>query len=122
VADLYIKNEKPKLAKDGSLKEVIVEISSKRLGATAVVDNKDILLGIITDGDLRRMLEKNISLDGVTAADIMTVTPKSIGAEELAVDALDLMRKRSITQLVVVENGKYLGFIHLHDLIREGLI
>jgi arabinose-5-phosphate isomerase len=122
VADLYIKNEKPKLAKDRSLKEVIVEISSKRLGATAVVDNKDILLGIITDGDLRRMLEKNISLDGVTAADIMTVTPKSIGAEELAVDALDLMRKRSITQLVVVENGKYLGFIHLHDLIREGLI
>ena len=122
VADLYIKNEKPKLAKDGSLKEVIVEISSKRLGATAVVDNKDILLGIITDGDLRRMLEKNISLDGVTAADIMTATPKSIGADELAVDALDLMRKRSITQLVVVENGKYLGFIHLHDLIREGLI
>ena len=122
VADLYIKNEKPKLAKDRSLKEVIVEISSKRLGATAVVDNKDILLGIITDGDLRRMLEKNISLDGVTAADIMTVTPKSIGPDELAVDALDLMRKRSITQLVVVENEKYLGFIHLHDLIREGLI
>jgi len=122
VADLYIKNEKPKLAKDRSLKEVIVEISSKRLGATAVVDKNDVLLGIITDGDLRRMLEKNISLDGVTAADIMSVTPKSIGAEELAVVALDLMRKRSITQLVVVENGKYLGFIHLHDLIREGLI
>jgi arabinose-5-phosphate isomerase len=122
VADLYINNEKPKLAKDRSLKEVIVEISSKRLGATAVVDNNNILLGIITDGDLRRMLEKNISLDGVTAADIMTATPKSIGADELAVVALDLMRKRSITQLVVVENEKYLGFIHLHDLIREGLI
>src|SRR6186997_3283675 len=122
VADLYIKNEKPKLAKEGSLKEVIVEISSKRLGATAVVDSNDILLGIITDGDLRRMLEKNISLDGVTAADIMAGTPKFIGADELAVDALDLMRKRSITQLVVVEDGKYLGFIHLHDLIREGLI
>ena len=122
VADLYIKNEKPKLAKDRSLKEVIVEISSKRLGATAVVDGDNNLLGIITDGDLRRMLEKNISLNGVTAADIMTVTPKSIGADELAVDALDLMRKRSITQLVVVEKGKYLGFIHLHDLIREGLI
>ncbi|HEV8271178.1 MAG TPA: KpsF/GutQ family sugar-phosphate isomerase [Chitinophagaceae bacterium] len=122
VADLYIKNEKPKLAKDRSLKEVIVEISSKRLGATAIVDNNDLLLGIITDGDLRRMLEKNISLDGVTAADIMTATPKFIGPDELAVDALDLMRKRSITQLVVVENKKYLGFIHLHDLIREGLI
>ena len=122
VADLYINNEKPKLAKDRSLKEVIVEISSKRLGATAIVDNNDLLLGIITDGDLRRMLEKNISLDGVTAADIMTATPKFIGPDELAVDALDLMRKRSITQLVVVENKKYLGFIHLHDLIREGLI
>lgn len=122
VADLYIKNEKPKLTKDKSLKEVIVEISSKRLGATAIVDDADNLLGIITDGDLRRMLEKNISLDSVTAADIMTKTPKSIGAGELAVDALDLMRKRSITQLVVVDEGKYLGFIHLHDLIREGLI
>ena len=122
VADLYIKNEKPKLTKNRSLKEVIVEISSKRLGATAVVDNNDTLLGIITDGHLRRMLERNISLDGVTAADIMTITPKSINPDELAVDALDLMRKGSITQLVVVEKGKYLGFIHLHDLIREGLI
>lgn len=122
VADLYIKNEKPKLTKDKSLKEVIVEISSKRLGATAIVDDNNNLLGIITDGDLRRMLEKNISLDSVTAADIMTKTPKSIGAGELAVDALDLMRKRSITQLVVVDERKYLGFIHLHDLIREGLI
>ena len=122
VADLYIKNEKPKLTKEKSLKEVIVEISSKRLGATAVVDGSNNLLGIITDGDLRRMLEKDISLDNVNAADIMTVKAKTIGPDELAVDALDLMRKKSITQLVVVENGKYLGFIHLHDLIREGLI
>ena len=122
VADLYIHNEKPKLTKEKSLKEVIVEISSKRLGATAVVDSDNHLLGVITDGDLRRMLEKNISLNGVTAVDIMTATPKTIGPEELAVEALDIMRKRSITQLVVVENGKYLGFIHLHDLIREGLI
>ena len=122
VADLYVKNEKPKLTKERSLKEVIVEISSKRLGATAVVDNDNNLLGVITDGDLRRMLEKNISLNGVIAADIMTATPKTIGPEELAVGALDTMRKRSITQLVVVEKGKYLGFIHLHDLIREGLI
>lgn len=122
VADLYIKNEKPKLAKERSLKEVIVEISSKRLGATAVVDNDNNLLGIITDGDLRRMLEKSISLNGITALDIMTTTPKTIGPDELAVDALDIMRKKSITQLAVIENGKYLGFIHLHDLIREGLI
>jgi arabinose-5-phosphate isomerase len=79
-------------------------------------------LGIITDGDLRRMLEKNISLDKVTAADIMTLTPKTITAESLAVDALDMMRKKAITQLVVIDKGKYSGFIHLHDLIREGLI
>jgi arabinose-5-phosphate isomerase len=122
VADLYIKNEKPKLTKERSLKEVIVEISSKRLGATAVIEGDNKLLGIITDGDLRRMLEKNISLNDLTAADIMTSTPKTISAEELAVDALDLMRKKSITQLVVVDKEKYLGFIHLHDLIREGLI
>jgi arabinose-5-phosphate isomerase len=122
VSDIYIKNEKPVLLKEKSLKEVIVEISSKRLGATAVVDEKNKLLGIITDGDLRRMLEKDISIEKITAADIMTTTPKTIGADELAVDALDLMRKKSITQLVVIDGEKYLGFIHLHDLIREGLI
>ena len=122
VEDLFIKNKKPKLKKDASLKEVIVEISSKRLGATAIVDDAGNLLGIITDGDLRRMLEKKISLDNVMAADIMTATPKTINADELAVNALDLMRKKAITQLAVTNNGKYLGFIHLHDLIREGLI
>ena len=122
VSDLYVKNEKPKLNKHASLKEVIVEISSKRLGATAIVDGNDKLLGIITDGDLRRMLEKNISLDNITAEEIMTTTPKTINEDELAVDALDLMRKKAITQLVVADDGKYLGFIHLHDLIREGLI
>ena len=122
VADLYVKNEKPKLLQDASLKEIIFEISSKRLGATAIVDVNDKLLGIITDGDLRRMLEKKISLENIKAADIMTATPKSISADNLAVDALDQMRKKAITQLVVTDNGKYLGFIHLHDLIREGLI
>lgn len=122
VADLYVKNEKPKVTSGQTLKEVIVEISSKRLGATAVVNNKDELLGIITDGDLRRMLEKSNSLDKVSAADIMTKTPKTIKADELAIDALDLMRKKEITQLVVIDGEKYLGFIHLHDLIREGLI
>ena len=122
VADLYVKNEKPKLMEDASLKEIIFEISSKRLGATAIVDANDKLLGIITDGDLRRMLEKRISLESIKAADIMTATPKSISADNLAVDALDQMRKKAITQLVVTDSGKYLGFIHLHDLIREGLI
>lgn len=122
VSDLYVHNEKPKVAAASSLKEVIVEISKKRMGVTAVVNDENELLGIITDGDLRRMLEKNNSLEGVMAKDIMTVKPKSIGPDSLAVEALDRLRKNDISQLVVIEEGKYLGFVHLHDLIREGLI
>jgi arabinose-5-phosphate isomerase len=122
VADLYIQNEKPKVSATSSLKEVIVEISKKRMGVTAVVNDNNELLGIITDGDLRRMLEKNNSLEGIIATDIMTITPKSIGPESLAVEALDRLRKNDISQLVVLEGGKYMGFVHLHDLIREGLI
>ncbi len=122
VADLYIQNEKPKVSATSTLKEVIVEISKKRMGVTAVVNDENELLGIITDGDLRRMLEKNNSLEGVIATDIMTSTPKSIGPESLAVEALDRLRKNDISQLVVLEGGKYMGFVHLHDLIREGLI
>ena len=80
------------------------------------------LLGIITDGDLRRMLEKNMAIDTVNAEDIMTKNPKTIGPDELAVDALDILRKNEISQLAVTDNGKYLGIIHLHDLVREGLI
>lgn len=122
VADLYSDNEKPKVKTGGSLKEVIVEMTAKRLGITAVVDAKNNLLGIITDGDLRRMLEKNIAINEVKADDIMTPDPKTIGPDELAVNALDILRTNGITQLAVVENGKYLGIIHLHDLVREGLI
>ena len=123
VVDLYAGNEKPKVLSGQSIKEVIVEMTQKRLGITAVVNKDNQLLGIITDGDLRRMLEKNISIDKVKADDIMTPDPKTIGPDELAVDALDLLRKNQITQLVVVTNqGEYLGIVHLHDLIREGLI
>lgn len=122
VADLYIDNEKPKVMTGQSLKEVIVEMTAKRLGITAVVDAENNLLGIITDGDLRRMLEKNTAIDKVKANDIMTANPKTIGPDELAVDALDQLRRHGITQLAVVEEGKYFGIIHLHDLIREGLI
>ena len=122
VSDLFVRNEKPKVDPDASLKKVIVEISAKRLGIAAVVDKENNLQGVITDGDLRRMLEKNDSLAGVTAKDIMTKNPKSISPDELAVDALDLLRRHDITQLVVVSEGKYLGIIHLHDLVREGLI
>ncbi len=122
VSDLYINNEKPVVRADQSLKEVIVEMTRKRLGITAVVDADNNLLGIVTDGDLRRMLEKNTAIEKIKAGDIMTRDPKTIGADELAVDALDQLRKNEISQLVVTEAGKYAGIIHLHDLIREGLI
>ena len=122
VVDLYTTHEKPKVLADQSLKEVIIEMTKKRLGITAVVNKDNDLLGIITDGDLRRMLEKTVAIDTVSAATIMTADPKTIGPDELAIEALDLLRKNEISQLVVSEKGKYLGIIHLHDLIREGLI
>jgi arabinose-5-phosphate isomerase len=122
VDDLYKDNEKPAVKAMQTLKEVIVEMTGKRLGVTAVVDNENKLLGIITDGDLRRMLEKGSSLEKVNAMDVMTANPKTIEADALAVDALDLMRKKEITQLVVTSQDRYLGIIHLHDLVKEGLI
>lgn len=121
VSDLYIHNEKPAVKPTESLRNVIMEISKNRLGATAVTEGKK-LMGVVTDGDLRRMLENNEPLDKVTAKDIMSVSPKTILPDALAVDALDLMRKFDITQLVVASDGNYLGIIHLHDLVREGLI
>jgi arabinose-5-phosphate isomerase len=121
VADLYSQNEKPEVSAGADISKVIVEMTQKRLGATAVTDDKK-LLGIITDGDLRRMLEKGIAFDTIKAKDIMGTNPKTIEADELAVDALDKMRKHNISQLVVLNNGLYAGVLHLHDLIREGLI
>ena len=121
VKDLSSKNAKPQVDSNASLREIIIEISSKYLGATAVIEN-GALLGIITDGDLRRMLETNDHPTLLTAKDICSKNPKSIEAEELAVQALELMREKDITQLVVTENGNYAGMIHLHDLVREGLI
>ena len=122
VSDLYIHNEKPSVQPEDSLRSVILEISRKRLGVTAVTGNNNKLLGVVTDGDLRRMLEKNVALDSVTAKDIMSASPKTIAPDALAVDALDHMRKNDITQLIVTSEGVYLGIIHLHDLVREGLI
>jgi arabinose-5-phosphate isomerase len=122
VSDLYYQNEKPSVGLESSLKEVIIEITKKRLGATAVIDDSNNVLGVVTDGDLRRMLEKNISLEHIKAKDIMTALPKDISADKLAVDALDVMRKNNISQLLVTEDKKYSGIIHLHDLIREGII
>jgi arabinose-5-phosphate isomerase len=122
VGDLSAQNEKPAVPETSSLKQVIVEITQKRLGITAVLDAAGALTGVITDGDLRRMLEKGGDLDRVTATDIMTRGPKTIEAGTLAVDALEKMRRSDITQLLVTEQGAYAGVIHLHDLIREGLL
>jgi arabinose-5-phosphate isomerase len=121
VADLYINNEKPMVGPDADIKSVIVEISSKRLGAAAVVD-KGKLLGIITDGDLRRMLEQGGAIDGLRASDIMTASPRAIDHEELVVSALELMRENKITQLPVLKEGDYVGVIHMHDILKEGII
>lgn len=122
VKDIYPNNEKPIVYLDTNLQDTIVEISSKRLGATAVLDESDNLAGIITDGDLRRMLSSKVDLMEIKASDIMTRTPKIISRDTLAVKALDVMSSHSISSLVVAEDGKYFGFIHLHDLIREGLV
>lgn len=121
VSDLSAQNQKPQVKPGDSLKSVIMEISSKRLGATAVIENNT-LLGIITDGDLRRMLENADSIDSLKASDIMNNTPKKIEAGELAINAMRLLEQYSITQLVVTDNGKYHGFVHLHDLLKEGII
>ena len=122
VSDLSKLNERPAVNQNSSLKDVIVEITRKRLGLTAVLDDDGLLTGVITDGDLRRMLEKGNDINHTTAKDIMGIHPKTIEGDALAVDALDRMRKNNITQLIVIEDNHYAGVIHLHDLIREGII
>jgi len=121
VSDLSSRNAKPVVQSSDSLRKIIVEISGNFLGATAVIENEE-LIGVITDGDLRRMLEKNENPAFLTAKEICSVSPKTIEESELAVQALELMREHDITQLIVTHEGKYAGMIHLHDLVREGLI
>lgn len=121
VHDIASVNRKPSVGPDTDVRKVIIEISEKMLGAAAVIDNKAIV-GIITDGDLRRMLNKYENINTLTAKDIMTEHPKRIQAEAMAVDALELMETHGISQLLVEKNGKYAGVIHLHDLIREGIL
>lgn len=122
VSDIYTHNQLPKVSPDTSIKDVILEISSKRLGCTAVVDGNDNLQGIITDGDLRRMLQGNESFERLRAVDIMTRKPKTIEKDEFAVKALHVMQENSITQLAVLEGEKIAGFVHLHDLLKEGIV
>ena len=122
VSDLYKNNEKPKVVLNDNVKDVIIEISSKRLGATAVVDEMDQLLGIITDGDIRRMLQNHDSFEKLIATDIMSANPKTVSKDELAINAFQLMEKNNITQLIVTNDNKYLGLVHLHDILKEGIV
>lgn len=123
VKDLYSSNNKPAVFLTSELKDIIIEITKKRLGVAAVVDKKGILLGIITDGDLRRMLEKTNNLKGIIAKNIYTKNPKTIDLSQLAIDALEILRTNDISQLVVVDKkNKYLGILHLHEIIKEGIV
>jgi arabinose-5-phosphate isomerase len=122
VEDLSSKNQRPLVTINTSLKEVIMEITKNRLGATAVVD-ADKVVGIITDGDLRRMLEKTANLSNITAKDILSASPKTIHPTALAVEALDLIRQFDINQvLVTAEDDTYIGILHLHNLVQEGIV
>lgn len=122
VDDIYTQNEKPKIATGDTLKDVIMAISRGRLGAAVVTDEKNKLLGIITDGDIRRLLGKTDDISKITAQDILTLHPKNIQAGTLAMNALEMMKEADISQLVITgSDNEYLGIIHIHDLVREGL-
>lgn len=121
VSDLTKMHDKPQVSPNASVKEVIVEISAKRLGVTAVVNAGEIM-GIITDGDLRRMLAQNDNLEGLTASAIMSAAPKTINNDAMAVAAKEILEANGISQLIAIDHGKYAGVVHIHDLIKEGII
>jgi arabinose-5-phosphate isomerase len=121
VKDMIENSLKPMVSPDTSVKKVIFEISEKRLGVTAVIEN-DKIIGIITDGDIRRMLNDRDSIADLTAKDIMSKNPKLVTSETMAVDALNILEDFSITQLIVSDNGTYKGVLHLHDILKEGIV
>lgn len=121
VKDMLENSQKPMVTPDAPIKKVIVEISEKRLGVTAVVENNQVI-GIITDGDIRRMLNERDSFADLTAKDIMTKNPKTTTSEAMVIDAFHLMENFKITQLIVVDNSEFRGVLHLHDILKEGII
>ncbi|MEP0212634.1 MAG: KpsF/GutQ family sugar-phosphate isomerase [Cellulophaga sp.] len=121
VNDIVKNNQKPEVTSNTPVKQAIVEISKKMLGATAVIENNEVV-GIITDGDIRRMLNKYDNIGNLTAKDIMSKSPKTVNTDVLAVDALELMQQQGISQLVALENNKYVGLLHLHNLVNEGIL
>lgn len=122
VTDLSSQNERPAVLRNATISQVIVEMTQKRLGTTAVIENDNSIAGIITDGDLRRMLEKATDYAHLQAKDIMSENPATVDADVLAADALETMKAKNISQLIVTENNRYKGIIHLHDLVREGIL
>ncbi|MCY7409042.1 MAG: KpsF/GutQ family sugar-phosphate isomerase [Chitinophagales bacterium] len=122
VSDLLVQHSKPQVNENDLVQKVILTITSNRLGATAVLNNKNEMVGIITDGDLRRMMNEYTEYQTLKAKDIMSRNPKTISKDELAVNALELMRKNKITQVMVMDKKKYTGIVHVHDLLREGLV
>lgn len=123
VSDLYVGKAAPKVLESTEIKEVLIRISSGRMGAVAVTDRENKVLGIITDGDIRRMMEKRSTIEGLCAKDIMSRNPKTTDIDELAFHAFQTMEANSITQLIVSDNeGKYTGMIHLHDILKEGVV
>lgn len=122
VSDLIVKNEVPKVSLNATVAQAIIEISEKRLGATAVLDASNAICGIITDGDVRRMLSKSTKIEDFTAGEIMSKNPKTIAETAMAIDALDIMENNNITQVLVVNDGnRYVGVVHLHDILKEGI-
>ncbi|NOR86385.1 MAG: KpsF/GutQ family sugar-phosphate isomerase [Bacteroidales bacterium] len=119
--DIFVNNEKPEVVLDANINDIIVEMTSKRLGTTAVIEKGEII-GVITDGDLRRMLQKQSDYSKLRAQDIMTKNPKTIASDTLLVDALNMLRNNNITQVFVTKDNAYVGVIHLHDILREGIL
>lgn len=121
VSDMLDRTHRPMVNPNSSIKDAIVEISEKRLGVTAVIEDEK-LIGIITDGDIRRMLNKTETIAGLTAKEIMTVNPKTVQLNSMVIDAFNIMEDFSITQLVVFDENKYVGILHIHDILKEGII
>jgi len=122
VSDLISKNEKPAVKATASIKDVIVEISNKRLGVTAVTDDNNKIIGIITDGDLRRMLAETTDINSLNASDIMSASPKTLTSDAMAVEAKELLEENNISQVLIQDNNQFSGVVHIHDLIKEGII
>ncbi len=122
VSDLIDRKNKPSVSFDENIRNTIMNISANRLGATVVLDENGVVSGIITDGDVRRMLERGFGLDTLQAKDIMSSKPKMVDASELAVMAFNIMEQNKITSVIVTERGKYIGLVHIHDIIREGIV